>query len=152
MKVKIVLIFLILALVLSACSYQVVEDRKTRTIHGFLPVALAEADTGPPEGERTLRKDIFNWFKTLFDTLKNVETEEKLPIEDEKAIEEIVPGKKREVFLLIPFSKGHLLSKLHSEHTILKEDYTAEGTRITCLLDAKTYAVFRDYVVEESRQ
>jgi len=70
----------------------VVEDRKTRTIHGFLPVALAEADTGPPEGERTLRKDIFNWFKTLFDTLKNVETEEKLPIEDEKAIEEIVPA------------------------------------------------------------
>ena len=92
MKVKIILIFLILALVLSACSYQVVEDRKTRTIHGFLPVALAEADTGPPEGERTLRKDIFDWFKTLFDTLKKVETEEELPIEDEKAIEEIVPA------------------------------------------------------------
>lgn len=67
-------------------------------------------------------------------------------------IEEIVPGKKREVSLLIPFSKGQLLSKLHSEHTILKEDYTAEGTHVTCLLDAKTYAAFRDYVVEESRQ
>ena len=69
-----------------------------------------------------------------------------------EAIEEIVPGKKKEVSLLIPFSKGQLLSKLHSEHTILKENYTAEGTRITCLLDAKTYAAFRDYVVEESRQ
>ena len=69
-----------------------------------------------------------------------------------EAIEEIVPGKKREVSLLIPFSKGQLLSKLHSEHTILTEDYTAEGTRITCLLDAKTYAAFRDYVVEESSQ
>ncbi len=67
------------------------------------------------------------------------------------AIENIVPGKKKEVSLLIPFSKGQLLSQLHSQHTILKEDFTPDGTKVTCLLDAKTYAVFREYMVEDGQ-
>lgn len=66
------------------------------------------------------------------------------------AIESIVPGKKKEVTLLIPFSKGQLLSELHSIHTVLSEEYTEIGTRVSCLLDAQAYAKFRDYVSEEA--
>lgn len=64
-------------------------------------------------------------------------------------IEEILPGKKKKVTLLIPFSKGNILSFLHSNHTVLSEEYSETGTIITCMLDAPTYAKFREFVTEE---
>ena len=63
-------------------------------------------------------------------------------------IENIVPGKKREVTLFIPYSGGSILSELHANQTILKEDYTAEGTVVTVLLDAKGYNTYRDLIME----
>lgn len=66
-------------------------------------------------------------------------------------IESIMPGKKREVTLLIPFSQGNLLPLLHKNHTVLKEEYTESGTKITCLLDAQTYAQLREYITEEPK-
>ena len=67
-----------------------------------------------------------------------------------ETIESIVPGKKKQVTLLIPFAQGQVLSELHRVHTVLSEDYTENGTRITCLLDAQTYAKLRNYVLEEA--
>ncbi len=64
-------------------------------------------------------------------------------------IEDILPGKKKKVTLLIPFSQGNILSLIHSNHTVLEEDYTDVGTKITCMLDAPTYAKFREFVTEE---
>jgi len=65
------------------------------------------------------------------------------------SIESLMPGRKKEVTLLIPFSKGQILSEIHKEHTVLSEEYVPEGTRITCLLDATAYARHREYIVEE---
>lgn len=64
-------------------------------------------------------------------------------------IENILPGKKKKVTLLIPYSEGSILSILHSNHSVLDEEYTENGTRLTCMLDAPTYAKFRDYIIEE---
>ncbi len=67
-----------------------------------------------------------------------------------EAIETIVPGKKKQVTLLIPFSEGHILPELHNNHTVLSENYTENGTCVVCLLDAQTYAKFRNFVLEEA--
>ncbi len=64
-------------------------------------------------------------------------------------IENIVPGKKKEVSLMIPYDKGQILSQLHGFQTVIAEEYLAEGTKITCLLDAADYAKYRDYLWEE---
>ena len=41
--------------------------------------------------------------------------------------------------LLIPYDKGGVLSLIHGKGQVLSEEYTAEGTRVVCLLDAATY-------------
>ncbi len=60
-------------------------------------------------------------------------------------IGEILPGKKEKITLLIPYDKGSVLSFLHSEHTVLEEEYQPEGTKISVLLDSKTYNELREY-------
>ena len=41
--------------------------------------------------------------------------------------------------LVIPYAKGNVLSLIHEEGQVLEEGYTAEGTKVTCLLDAALY-------------
>ena len=64
-------------------------------------------------------------------------------------IENVLPEKTKKVTLLIPFSKGHILSVLYENYTVLDESYTESGTNIACLLDAPAYAKLREYIVEE---
>lgn len=64
-------------------------------------------------------------------------------------IEDIVPGKKKEVTLLIPYDKGQVLSELHGTQTILSEEYLPEGTKVACLLDATTYTKYRGFLAED---
>ena len=41
--------------------------------------------------------------------------------------------------LVIPYSKGNLLSMIHSSGQVLSEEYLAEGTKVDCLLDMALY-------------
>ncbi len=41
--------------------------------------------------------------------------------------------------LVIPYSKGNLLSMIHSSGQVLSEKYLAEGTKVDCLLDMTLY-------------
>ena len=41
--------------------------------------------------------------------------------------------------LIIPYSKGNLLSMIHSSGQVLSEEYLAEGTKVDCLLDMTLY-------------
>lgn len=96
--------------------------------------------------------DINNNLRLLAKDMPFVEVSAKDNINIDKlleAIENIVPGKKKEVTLLIPFSMGRILSLLHDNCTILKEDYTEHGTKISCMLDSESYAKLREYVLEE---
>jgi len=67
-------------------------------------------------------------------------------------IENLVPGKKRKITLLIPFSQGKILSELHQKCTILSEDFLENGTRISCLLDPEMYGRLREFVLEDAKK
>ena len=67
-------------------------------------------------------------------------------------LEDLVPGKKKKITLLIPYSQGHIVSELHTNQTILEENYEANGTRITALLDAVAYSKYREFVTEEHNE
>lgn len=68
------------------------------------------------------------------------------------ALEDLVPGKKKKITLLIPYSHGQIVSELHANQTVLEENYEADGTRITTLLDAISYSKYRDFVTEEHNE
>ncbi len=67
-------------------------------------------------------------------------------------LEDLVPGKKKKITLLIPYAQGQIVSELHANQTILEEDYEAEGTRIMALLDAISYSKYREFVTEEHNE
>ena len=43
------------------------------------------------------------------------------------------------VELVIPYSKGNVLSLIHNQGQVLGEEYLGEGTKVNCLLDAASY-------------
>ena len=43
------------------------------------------------------------------------------------------------VELVIPYSKGSVLSLIHSQGQVLSEEYLGEGTKVNCLLDTASY-------------
>ncbi len=65
-----------------------------------------------------------------------------------QTLESLVPGKKKRVKLLIPFSDGAALSRLHNEQTVLSEQYEAEGTLLDAYVDTQAYAEFKNYLCE----
>ena len=66
-----------------------------------------------------------------------------------EAIADVAPGKKQAFTLKIPFSKGALLSELHENHPILKEEYEPDGTIVEVLLNAGDYNRFKPYLTNE---
>jgi len=46
-------------------------------------------------------------------------------------LHELLPGKKKQYTLLIPYSEGALLGALHETEEILTEEFLPEGTRVT---------------------
>ena len=39
----------------------------------------------------------------------------------------------------MPYDKGAALSLIHDKGQVISEEYLAEGTKVTCLLDAALY-------------
>ena len=50
-----------------------------------------------------------------------------------------IAAMRHRVELTIPYSKGNVLSLIHSKGQVLSEEYTAEGTQVDCLVDATLY-------------
>ena len=50
-----------------------------------------------------------------------------------------IAAMRHRVELTIPYSKGNVLSLIHSKGQVLNEEYTAEGTQVDCLVDATLY-------------
>ncbi len=67
-----------------------------------------------------------------------------------EVIGDVAPGKKKEISVLIPYSEGALVSRLHETQKILSEDYTETGTRIRLLADSSTYSNLKEYITEMS--
>ncbi|MBR6728988.1 MAG: hypothetical protein IKL80_02410, partial [Clostridia bacterium] len=68
-----------------------------------------------------------------------------------EAIADVAPGKKQQFCLKIPFTDGAVLSALHENHPIISEDYEADGTRVTVLLNAIEYNRFKAYIADEHK-
>ena len=57
-----------------------------------------------------------------------------------EAISKGIASLRHRAELMIPYGKGALLSLIHSKGQVESEEYTAEGTRVVCLLDAPLFA------------
>lgn len=62
-----------------------------------------------------------------------------------KCIEDVLPGKKKKVKLLIPYSDGSKVSYLHENELILNEEYVEDGTLIDVLIDTITLEQYKKY-------
>lgn len=67
-----------------------------------------------------------------------------------EVIGDVAPGKKQEISVLIPYSEGALVSRLHETQKILSEEYTEVGTKIKLLADSTTYNNLKEYITEMS--
>lgn len=65
-----------------------------------------------------------------------------------EAVEDIVPGRKQEVMLCIPYSEGWILPELHENQVVLHEEYGETGTIVTALVDAVCYDKMRKYSMD----
>ena len=59
-----------------------------------------------------------------------------------------LPGKKKEIEVLIPYSDSKTSATLHDGEVILSESYEAEGTKIRVMADEALYARLRQYIIE----
>jgi len=50
-----------------------------------------------------------------------------------------IAAMRHRVELMIPYSKGNVLSLIHSKGQVINEEYTAEGTKVNCLVDSTLY-------------
>lgn len=64
------------------------------------------------------------------------------------AVEQMVPGRKQRIKACIPYSQGKLLAALHETQVVEQEAYAEEGTIVSALVDADTYALLRNYLME----
>ncbi|MBQ8764405.1 MAG: GTPase HflX [Clostridia bacterium] len=63
-------------------------------------------------------------------------------------LNDTLPGKKKEIEVLIPYSDSKTAATLHDGEVILEESYEAEGTKIRILADEALYARLKKYIVE----
>ncbi len=62
-------------------------------------------------------------------------------------LHDALPGKKKEIEVLIPYSDSKTAALLHENEVILEESYEAEGTKIRILADEALYAKLRNYII-----
>ncbi len=62
-------------------------------------------------------------------------------------LHDALPGKKKEIEVLIPYSDSKTAAVLHDGEVILEESYEAEGTKIRILADEALYARLRNYII-----
>ncbi len=57
-----------------------------------------------------------------------------------QAISERIAALRKRVSLTVPYDKGAVLSLLHDQGQVESEEYSGEGTLVTCLIDSTLYA------------
>lgn len=78
----------------------------------------------------------------------HVSAKEKIGIDTlMQVIEDVVPGKKHEVELLIPYSETRHVSTLHESQMVLSEEYGEDGIKIKALIDAIYYDKLRKFII-----
>lgn len=62
-------------------------------------------------------------------------------------LHDALPGKKKQIDVLIPYSDSKTAAQLHDGEVILAESYEADGTKITLMADEALYARLREYII-----
>jgi len=62
-------------------------------------------------------------------------------------LHDALPGKKKQIDVLIPYSDSKTAAQLHDGEVILAESYEADGTKITLMADESLYARLREYII-----
>ncbi len=62
-------------------------------------------------------------------------------------LEDALPGKKREITVLIPYDKSGVAARLHESEVIISESYGEKGTRLTLLADTALRAKLAEFEV-----
>lgn len=70
-------------------------------------------------------------------------------VELTEVIAENLPIKRHRIKLLIPYTEGQVLSQIHEQGQILKEEYREEGTLIFAELDSVSYGRFVKYQLDD---
>lgn len=63
------------------------------------------------------------------------------------AIEYNLPVRIKRVELLLPFDKGGLSAEIRKNGTLIEEEYTDEGIKITALIDETLYGRVKEYII-----
>ena len=66
-----------------------------------------------------------------------------------EAISDTAPGKKKMINLLLPYSRGDIVSELHKNHKVESEEYDNNGIKVSALVDAQMYAKVREFITED---
>lgn len=64
-----------------------------------------------------------------------------------KEIEDTLPGKKKKVKLLIPYTDGAAVSDIHERELVLSTDYKEGGTLICAMVDPVSYERYKRYEI-----
>lgn len=64
-----------------------------------------------------------------------------------KTVNDVLPEKRVKVKVLIPYSKGGVVSEIYKNAHIDREEHTAEGTLMDITVDKKCYSIVSDYIV-----
>ena len=65
-------------------------------------------------------------------------------------LDDVTPGKLKNVRMLIPYSEGSILSELHRDGSVISEDYTEKGTMVEAKVSAENYRRLKDYILDYS--
>lgn len=64
-----------------------------------------------------------------------------------EAIADTAPGKKTKHTLLLPYSEGGIVSELHQNEKVLREEYTQEGIEVDVLIDSVVCGRLKKYEI-----
>lgn len=62
-------------------------------------------------------------------------------------LEDALPGKKREITVLIPYSESGTAARLHDGEVIISQSYEPDGIKITLMADEALYAALKEYII-----
>lgn len=64
------------------------------------------------------------------------------------AIENNLPVRVKRAELILPFSKGNLIAEIRQSGTLISEEYTADGIKVSAIIDESLYAKVKEYLSE----
>ena len=107
-------------------------------------LVLNKVDKASEEQLEELKKEFSNY--NIIEISAKQEINLDLLIEK---IEEKLPYSLKKVEVVIPYDRGDVVSLLHRNARILKEDYVNEGTLMEVEVDEEIYNKTREYIIKE---